>query len=87
MSRRTAGPSTALRSGRDDKVEGGGPPLAFVEVDGQNQRNSNQPNSHLPSCSSTRSVRYGFQEAVFPLIWTALILSRPYGTDRDLLDS
>ncbi len=65
MSRRTAGPSTTLRSGRDDKVEGGGPPLAFVEVDGQNQRNSNQPNFRLPACSSTHSVRYDFQEAVF----------------------
>ena len=85
MSRRTAGPSTTLRSGRDDKVEGGGPPLAFVEMDGQNQRNSNLPNFRLPACSSTRSVRYGFQKAAFPLIWTALILSRPFGTDRDML--
>jgi hypothetical protein len=28
----TAGPSTALRSGRDDKFEGGGPTLAWAEV-------------------------------------------------------
>src|ERR1700722_1022291 len=68
----------ALRSSRDDKVEGGGPP--WQEWRWMDRAQQQPTGFRLPAFSSTHSASCAVQESVCPLIWTALALSRPYGT-------
>ena len=72
------------------------PPLRFAPVGMTNLRvavhlgggggggtessNSKQPGFGLPAFFSTHSASCGVQKAIRPLIWTALTLSRPCGT-------
>jgi hypothetical protein len=67
--------SPTLCFGRDDKLEGGGPP--WHEWRWMDRTAQQQPTRfRLPAFSSTHFST----KPVCPLIWTALIFSRPFGT-------
>jgi hypothetical protein len=72
-STQTAGPSPALRFSRDDKLEGCGPP-------GHEWRGMDRVK---------QPASYAYQDCLLlpieELIWTSVILSRPFGTGRDFL--
>ncbi len=70
-------PSAALRFGRDDKFEGRWLTLARVEVDGQSRHYSNQPNFACPRSLQRIQQVAPSQNAVVPLIWTALTENYP----------
>ena len=65
MERRTADPSTPLRSGRDDKLKGGGPPWQWWKW---RDRTSTTTRLRLPAFSSTHSASCVVQKAIRTLI-------------------
>jgi hypothetical protein len=65
-----------LRSGRDDKLEGGGP--LWHESRGMDRSTATATNRFcLPTFSSTHSASCVVQKAVRRLVWTALAESSP----------
>ena len=65
---------------RDDKLKGGGPPWQWWRLRDRTRTTATNSVSVCPRSSSTHSASCVVQKAIRTLIWTALIFSRPCGT-------